>query len=140
MLPVPYMTHTPQLDLVRDSDGRITSYAIDAETEQFLQTTRLVAGLVGGPVVFYGGGKLSDAGYDKLGLTLKAMGVACSIYHLAQYIGVKMAERGTASAEVAVRKNVQSLAGTIAKKVIRKNAKRAIRAVLDDTFDLNNDE
>ena len=137
MLPVPYMTHTPQLDLVRDSDGRVTSYAIDADTEQFLQTTRLVAGLVGGPVVFYGGGKLSDAGYNKLGLTLKLMGVACSVYHLGQYIGVKMAERGAVVGETAVRKNAQSLAGTIAKKGIRKNAKRAIRAVLDDTFDLN---
>jgi hypothetical protein len=62
------------------------------------------------------------------------------VYHLGQYIGVKMAERGTASAEIAVRKNAQSLAGAIAKKVIRKNAKRAIRAVLDDTFDLNGDE
>jgi hypothetical protein len=88
MLPIPYVTHTPRITVTANT------YAVDRQTEEFLQATRLVAGLVGGPAVYYGGSVLASEGHRVLGTTLKVMGVACSVYHLWQYAGVRYAEVG----------------------------------------------
>lgn len=85
-LPIPYITHTPRLRV--SADGYLT----DRETEEFLQATRLVAGLVGGPVVYYSGSVMVSEGHPILGNTLRVMGVACSTYHLWLYARVKYAE------------------------------------------------
>lgn len=86
--PIPYVSHTPVLR--QTADG----YLIDHQTEEFLQATRLVAGLVGGPAVYYGGAVLASEGHPVLGNTLKVMGVACSAYHLWQYATVKYVQSG----------------------------------------------
>jgi hypothetical protein len=85
-LPVPYLTHSPS---VYKADG---GYYVDAQTEEFMQATRLVAGLVGGPAVYYCGSVMVSEGHPILGNTMRVMGAACSAYHLWQYVSVKFAE------------------------------------------------
>ena len=133
-LPIPYITHRPRLQAT--ADGYLTDY----QTEEFMQATRLFAGLVGGPVVYYGGSVMAREGHPILGNTLRVMGVACSAYHLWQYVSVKMAE-------AAPRANSRKAKPTAAGKV-RLNAigllgkalrKQKIIPIPEDAYTLDGD-
>ena len=75
----------------RDQSGKPIRYSVDAQTEKYMQRTRLFAMVVGGPTVMYAGWKADVPWWQKIGII--SMGAACSIHHYAAWSAVRAAEK-----------------------------------------------